>query len=141
MAVKRIKIGFQKQANKAIYLFATGVIECGNFKYSGRYKKIFKSYFVKISDLVHDRQVVEYDVSEYKYWTAINMYDDYITSHFLESISSEQVEKFANETEVVILVEEIIAEFKIAVTKKWKRIIKQSDQNGKLNPPYAWMIL
>jgi len=142
MAVKRIKIAYQQQANKPIYLLATGVIECGNFKYRGRYKDEFKSFFVRICDLVHDKHGIdEYDVSEYKYWNAINLYNDYIAAHWHESISAEQVEKFANETEVVMILEKIKSEFKRAVGLKWKRIFKKSDPNDPRTPTQAWQIL
>ena len=120
MAVKKIKIAYQQQANKPIYLLASGVIECGNFKYRGRYKDEFKSVFVRICELVNDMHGIdEYDVSKYKYWNAINIFSNYIVAHWLESISAEQVEKFANETEVVMLLEKIKNEFKRAVGLRW----------------------
>lgn len=140
--VKRIKISYQQQANKPIYLLATGVIECGNFKYSGRCKDEFKSFFVRICDLVHDRHGIdEYDVSEYQYWNAIKIYNDYIVVHWHESISAKQVQKFANETEVVMIIEKIKCEFKRAVGLRWKRIFKKSDPNDPRTPTQAWQIL
>ena len=140
MTTKRIKIGNQQQAKKPIYLNKTGMIVCGNFTYKGRFKDRFKSYFYKIIDLVNCN-VDEIDVSNCEYWDAIRIYEEYICVEFLECVKSEQMEKFANESEIFSLIDEMRNEFKIAVTKRWKRIIKQSDQNGKLNPPYAWMIL
>lgn len=142
MVVKRIKIAYQQQANKPIYLLATGVIECGNFKYSGRYKNEFKSLFVRICDLVHDKHGIdEYDVSEYKYWDAINIYNDCIVVHWHESISAEQVKKFANETEIVMILEKIKCEFKRLMGLRWKRIFKKSDPNDPRTPTQAWQTL
>lgn len=141
MKVKRIRIAQQQQANKPIYLLATGAIECGNFKYTGRYKDEFKSFFIRICDLVHDKHGVdEYNVSEYKYWNAINIYD-YIVMHWLESISAEQVEKFANETEVKIMLEKIRCEFIRALNLRWRRIFKKSDPNDPNTPRQAWQLL
>ncbi len=142
MAVKGIKIAYQQQANKPIYLLATGAIECGDFKYTGRYKDEFKSFFVRICDLVHDKHKVdECDVSEYKYWNAINIYNDYIVAHWRESISAEQIERFANETEVVMMLEKIRHEFTRAVELKWRRIFRKSDPNDPRTPTQAWQIL
>lgn len=142
MTVKKIKIAYQQQANKPIYLLEAGVIECGNFKYSGRCKDEFKSFFVRICDLVHDRHGIdEYDVSEYQLWNAIKIYNDYIVVHWHESISAEQVQKFANETEVVMILEKIKCEFKRAVGLRWKRIFKKSDRNDPRTPTQSWQIL
>ena len=142
MAVERIKIAFQKQANKPIYLLSTGVVECGNFKYRGRYKNDFKSIFIQICDLVHDKnEGDEYDVSEYKYWDAISIYNDYIVANWCESISAEQLEKFANESRVVMILESIKSEFKRAISMKWKKIFKNSDPNDNERPSQAWQIL
>jgi hypothetical protein len=142
MAIQQIKIAQQQQADKPIYLLATGVIECGKFKYSGRHKKDFKSFFLRISDLVGDRfEGVDCDVSTYRYWNAINMYDDFIVANWLESISAEQVEKFANETEVFVITERIRAEFKRAVELKWRRIFRKLDPNDPNIPQQAWQIL
>ena len=78
-------------------------------------------------DNIHYKHGVdEYNVSEYKYWNAINLYDDYITAHWHELISAEQVKKFANETEVSMILEKIKSEFKRAVGLKWKKIFKKS---------------
>lgn len=138
---KRIKIAYQQQANKPIYLLSTGTIECGNFKYNGRYKDEFKALFARISDLVHDKQESdEYDVSEYKHWNAINIYD-YIVQHWSKSVSAEQVEKFANETEVVMILEKIRHEFIRALGLKWKRIFRKSDPRDPKTPTQAWQIL
>ena len=67
-----IKIGHQEQANKPIFLLPSGAVECGNFKYDGRYKDNFKAIYKKILDLAYSKPrdgVV--DVSNYKYWNAI----------------------------------------------------------------------
>lgn len=140
--IKKIKIAYHQLADKPIYLLSTGVLVCGNFKYTGRYKDKFKSFFVKICDLVNDKhRVDEYDVSDYKYWNAINIYHDYILPHWCTSIKVEQIEKFANETEIVIMIEEIRSEFIRAVHLKWKRIFKKSDPNDPRTTTKVWQIL
>lgn len=142
MTIKRIKIADQQQVNKPIYLLATGAIECGDFKYTGRYKKDFKLFFLRICDLLSDKfENDEYDVSNYKYWNAINIYDEYMVAHWLESISAEQVKELANETEVKTMIEEIRQEFTRAVNLKWTRIFKKSDPNDPETPRQAWQIL
>jgi hypothetical protein len=142
MAIKRIKIAYQRQANKPIYLMSTGVIGCGRFNYRGRYKALFKTYFSKMCGLVHDGSEVvgEYDVSEYKYWNAINIYNDYIVADWVASIDADQIERLANETEVAMMSEEIKNEFVRAVGSKWKRIFKRSDPDDPQTPTKAWQI-
>jgi hypothetical protein len=127
----KIKIADQQQANKPIYLLRTGAIECGNFRYDGRYKKKFKLLFEKIAALAHTKPTDGVlDVSLYKYWDAISIYDDYILAKWLKSISASKVEQFAVEAQVVLLLEDIKHEFKRAVGLKWKRMFHKSDPNN-----------
>jgi len=129
--MRKIKIAHQKQANKPIYLLRTGAIECGNFRYDGRYKKKFKFLFEKITGLAHTKPTDGVlDVSQYKYWDAIRIYDDYILAKWLKSISARKVEQFALEAQVVLLLEDIKQEFERAVGLKWKRIFHRSDPNN-----------
>jgi len=138
----KIKIAHQEQANKPIYLLRTGVIECGNFRYDGRYKKKFRLLFEEIAGLAHTKATDGVlDASLYKYWDAIRIYDDYILAKWLKSISASKVKQFAAETQVVLLLEDIKHEFKRAVGLKWKRMFHKSDPKCASTPKQAWQIL
>jgi hypothetical protein len=141
-AMRKIKIAHQQQANKPIYLLQTGAIECGNFRYDGRYKKRFKLLFEEITGLAYTKlKDGVLDVSQYKYWDAIRIYDDYILPKWLKSISAKKVEELAAETQVVLMLEDINHEFNRAVALKWRRIFHQSDPNNANTPKLAWQIL
>jgi hypothetical protein len=138
----KIKIAHQQQANKPIFLLRTGAIECGNFQYDGRYKEKFKFLFEKIAGLAHTKPIDGVlDVSLYKYWDAIRIYDDYVLAKWLKSISASKIKQFAEEAQVVLLLEDIKHEFKRAVGLKWKRIFQESDPNNPNTPKQAWQIL
>lgn len=69
--VIKIKVGYERQADKPIYLLADGSIECGRFRYEGRYKKRFKEFYNRIYSLAYKKSkngVI--DVSNAKYWDA-----------------------------------------------------------------------
>jgi len=138
----KIKIAHQQQANKPIHLLQTGAIECGNFRYEGRYKHRFKVLFEEIIGLAYTKpKDGVLDVSQYKYWDAMRIYDDYILAKWLKSISAKKVEQLAAETRVVLLLEDIKHEFKRSVGLKWKRIFHKSDPNKGNTPKQAWQIL
>lgn len=140
--MRRIKIAQQQQANKPIYLLPTGAIECGNFRYGGRYKKRFKLLFEEITGLAYTKpKDGVLDVSQYKFWDAIQIYDDYIVAKWIKSISAKKVEQLAVETQVVLLLEDIKLEFKRAVGLKWQRMFRKSDPNNADTPKQAWQIL
>ncbi len=141
MSIK-IKIAHQKQADKPIFLLSTGSIECGKFIYKGRYKKNFKSLFKRILDLAYTKPKNNIlDVSTYRYWNALDIYDSYIVKNWQKTITAEKIHKFANETEIYILLENPRHEFKQAVSLKWKKIFKQLDPNNKNTPKNAWEII
>lgn len=140
--IKRIKIGHQKQADKPVYLLATGVVQCGNFCYKGRYKSKFKSIFGRICELVDIKRITEeIDVSGYKYWDAVRIYDEYVVERWVSSVSARRLEKFANETEVFMLLEDIKVEFKRALALRWRRVFKKSDPKDPNTPKQAWKLL
>jgi hypothetical protein len=142
MAKLIVKIGHQKQANKAIFLLPSGEVECGNFKYNGRYKKKFKDIYLKILDIAYTKpQAGVIDVSYYKYWNAIHIYDEYVVAKWIKTISARRIEKFAQETAVFLLLEEIRTEFKRSVDVKWKKIFQKSDANDPETPRSGWQIL
>jgi len=70
-----IKIGHNNQANKPIFLFANGCVECGRYRYNGRYKEKFKRYFDEILELANSKPKQDIvDVSQVRYWDAISIY-------------------------------------------------------------------
>lgn len=142
MAVTRIKVAHQRQADKPIYLLPTGAIECGRFRYNGRYKKKFKAFFSRISALAHTRpKDGVLDVSQYKHWDAIGIFQDYVVANWFQSVSAGRLERFAIETEIVLILEGVKCEFKRALFLKWKKVFKNSDPNNMNTPRKAWQIL
>jgi hypothetical protein len=138
----KIKVGHQEQADKPIYLLPTGAIQCGRFRYEGRCKRRFKAIHERILSLASDNHpdgVV--DVSQYHFWDAIRIYHDYVVSKWLKSVSAEQIERFANETEVVMMLKEIQAEFKRAILLRLQRELRRADPEDPNRPRQAWQIL
>src|SRR4051812_7048556 len=120
--IARIKVGHQKQANKPIYLLPTGALECGKFRYDGRYKKQFRSLFSKIYSLAHTKPTGGIlDVSTYRYWDAPRIYDEYVVPRWCKSVSARRLEKFACETQIIEMLQVLQAEFKRGVGLRWKK--------------------
>lgn len=142
MAVTRIKVAQERQADKSIYLLPTGAIECGRFRYNGRYKKKFKVIFGRVISLAHTRpKDGVLDISQYKYWDAIGIFQDYVAANWFQSVSAGRLEKFAIETEIVLILEDVRCEFKRAVGLKWRKVFKNSDPNNKNTLRKPWQIL
>jgi hypothetical protein len=140
--VTKIKVGQQKQADKPIYLLHTGAVECGRFRYEGSCKRKFRSIFNRICLLAHTKpKDGVLDISDYKYWDAMRIYDDHVVAHWCKSVSAVRLEKFASETEIVLMLAEIKSEFKRAVGLRWKREFKKYDPNDENIPREAWQIL
>ena len=140
--MSKIKIGHQEQANKPIFLLSTGAIVCGNFSYNGRFKKKFKQYYDRIYDLSKIKKgEKEIDVSGCRYWNAIGIYHNYVVEQWVSTVSARRLEKFANETEISIMVNDIIHEFKRALVLRWRKIFKNSDPNDPNTPRKAWQII
>ncbi|MEW5948299.1 MAG: hypothetical protein AB1711_02660 [Thermodesulfobacteriota bacterium] len=142
MSNTRIKIGHQEQADKDIYLLHTGAILCGRFRYEGRFKKQFREVYRRIVDLAHGRPSDGVlDISMYQHWDAISIYNEYIAANWKKSVSAQRMLRFANETEVGLLLNPIKAEFKRAVGLRWKRQFQKSDPLDPNTPKMAWQIL
>jgi hypothetical protein len=142
MAKINIKVGHQEQAAKPIYLLPNGAIQCGIFLYEGRYKKKFKAIYERILSLAPCKPrggVI--DVSQHHYWDAIRIYHEYVVVKWVKSVSAKQIERFANETEVFIMLEDIRTEFKRAVGLKWQKEFKKASPNDPNRPRQAWQIL
>lgn len=138
----RILVGHQKQADKPIYLLATGAILCGRFRYEGRDKKDFKELHEKILSLTRIRpQHDVLDVSHYQYWDAVRIYHEYMAAQWRRSIGAKKMEQFAIETEVFMLLEPVRAEFKRAVGAKWRKQFMNADLSDPNVPRKAWQIL
>ena len=138
----RIKVGHQEQADEPIYLLHTGAILCGRFRYEGRYKREFKAVHERILSLagVGPRDGI-IDVSHCQYWNAIRIYQDHVVTKWLKAVSAERIERFAAETEVYILLEDVRAEFKRAVGLRWKKQFMKADLDDPNTPREAWQIL
>lgn len=138
----KIKVGQQTQANLPIYLLHTGIIQCGKFKYQGRYKKKFKDIYAKIRDLTKSKPANGIlDVSGCKYWDAINIYHEHIVVRWCKSISAARIEQYANETEIMRLLEPVKIEFHRAVRMKWRQVFKKCNPLDPQTPRQAWQIL
>lgn len=140
--VRKIKVGQQKEAGKPIYLLRTGGLECGRFRYDGRYKKQFRSFFSKIYSLAHTKPKDGIlDVSTYRYWDAPRIYDEYVVPRWSKSVSATRLEKFACETQIVEMLRVIQAEFKRAVGLRWKKEFQKRGTDDANTPWNAWQIL
>ena len=86
-----IKIGHQKQADKAIFLHKNGSFTCGNLKYRGRYIKKYQGYYNKILGLSNDKpRNAVLDVSQARYWDAISIYDEYVVEKWVANVSAKK---------------------------------------------------
>ncbi len=138
----KIKVSQEKHARKPIYLLPTGVVECGKFRYEGRYKKKFKSIFHRIYSLAHTKpKDGVLDVSGYRYWDAMRIYEDYVVARWCKSVSAVRLETFACETEIVLILANIRREFERAVGAKWKREFKKRNPDDENTAWQAWQIL
>ena len=81
------------------------------------------------------------DISGYKYWDAMRIYQDYVVAHWCKSVSAVRLEKFACETEVVLMLAEIRSEFKRAVRLRWRKELRKCDPNDENTPRQGWQIL
>lgn len=137
-----IKIGYQNQADKAIFLHKNGSFECGNLKYQGRYIIKFQNYYSEILGLASTKpKKGVLDVSQVRYWDAISIYDDYVVVRWVASVSAKKLEKFANETSIKIMLSDIELEFRRYCHLRWKNIFKNSDLNDINTPKDPWQIL
>lgn len=138
----KIKIGYQSQARKPIFLLGNGNIICGNFRYRGRYVKKFKDYYYFI--LSHANTSPKnnvLNVSGVRYWDATSIYNDYMAPKWQRTIGLGRIGKMANETEIRRRIEDIKPEFTRVVGLKWKRVFRQSDPHNPDTPKMAWQIL
>ena len=137
-----MKVAHQSQADKPIYLLSTGVIQCGRFEYRGRFRSQFKDVFARISDVTFDKpRSGELDVSGYREWDAIAIYNDYVLRKWCRTVSAKRIERFATETMIVRLLDGVRAEFLRSLGLKWKKIFKVSDKMDPATPRHAWQIL
>lgn len=139
MAITRIKIGHQQQADLPVHLYPTGKIVCGDYEYSGKHKQDFRRICNLISELVDHRQSDDsIDVSAYRPWNAIEVYEEYIAKPWKRSIGARTLERLANETIIYFELEKLRAIFEQDVAAKWKRIFRNSDINKPTTPTQGW---
>jgi len=134
-----IKIGHQDQADEPIFLHPNGKIVCGNFEYSGRFRPKFRDIYNFILDLVDQRPpngIV--DVSAYRSWNAMDIYEEYIAKPWKKSIDAKTLERLSNETCISQILDEVRIEFKRAVAAKWKKVFRNSDINDPATPTQGW---
>ena len=123
-------------------ILPSGTIVYGKFQYCGRFKHRFARIHKTIRRTAHTEIKNDVlDVSQYRYWDAITIYDQYILPEWRRSVSAKQVEAFAVETKVSLLVAAIRREFIRALGAKWRRVFKQCDPNALETPRQAWQIL
>lgn len=137
----RILLAVQTQANKPIFLYENGCVCCGCFRYSGRYKKYFSEIYKEIVKILNDSSNEEINVSNFKYWSAIDIYNEIIIPNWLCSISSEQIELFAKQSIITININEIREEFLRAVNLRWRKTIKNANVGDNNVYKQAWQIL
>ena len=138
-----IKIGNQSQAKKDIFLHKNGSITCGKFIYKGRFINHFKAIYHEIIGYSNKQPVKNIvDVSKYKIWDAVTIYDQYILEHWVKSITSKTIERMAHETIVCRLVDSIKPEFNRALRSKWTKIfVAWKDKDDPNTPRDPWQIL
>ena len=137
-----IKIGNQSEANKDIFLHENGHVSCGRYEYKGSSIKIFKDIYEEIIERAGKKPINNViDVSMYKTWDAVTIYDEYIVNHWVKAITSKTIEKMANETIICRLVNTIKPEFTLAVRKAWKKIfLAWKDKDDPNTPRNPWQI-
>ena len=103
MDKNRIKIGHQEQADLPIYLYKNGKLVCGKYEYYGKYIKKFSRVYEVIYDLVRPESSVSgIDVSMFKPWNAIEIYEEYIAKPWNKSIGAKSLERLSIETQVPV---------------------------------------
>lgn len=137
----QIKIGHQEQADKPIILRSSGVLICGNFTYRGPKKNQFRATYERILELVPVGRGALLDISQYQYWDAVRIYDDLVVARWVKSVGAKRLEKLAMETEVFLLLEPLRAEFRRAVGRRWRKIVRNSGPLDSGAPKQAWQIL
>jgi hypothetical protein len=139
MDKNRIKIGHQEQADLPIYLYKNGKLVCGKYEYSGKYIKEFSRVYEVISDLVRQESSVgSIDVSMFKPWNAIEIYEEYIAKPLKKSIGAKSLERLSIETQVYLVLVPVREVFKTDVHAKWKKKFTKSDINDPNIPRKGW---
>ena len=143
MKTNKIKVGFEQQAKKPVYLYKNGDVQCGAFRYRpGKLREKFKEIFEIIWRLTIDLEWEnEIDVSSFKAWNACKIYEEFILKNWAANIPAKTVEKLALETEVHLTLEMVRTEFKKSVYRKFKRERKLYDFYDNRFPHHGWQVL
>jgi hypothetical protein len=137
----KIKIEYQRQANKPIYLLHNGSIICGAFQYNGSKKKELRAAYSYILDRAYKAPNGNIlDVSKSKFWDAPTICDEIIDRKIQATISARKIYKLACETEVRLAIAQIIQVFKDAVHLKWQKVFRKAP-GDKTTPKNSWEIL
>jgi hypothetical protein len=140
MRSQRIKIGNQSQADLPIYLTSSGCLICGALDYRQSNAAHLKELYFKIHELVGAGNE-DLDVSQYRYWNALNIYEEHIAVPWNKSLSAEFLEKLSIETQVFLMLKPVRELFKKAVARRWCRIFRASNPDDPNRPTQAWQIL
>jgi hypothetical protein len=122
-----IKIAHQSQANQSVILRSDGSVSCGPFRYQGRYKKQFQQFYYEILHLAHTGPIRGIlDVSQCKFWDAIAIHNDIMVANWQRTVSATKIRRLADETEIRIVINQIIPEFKRSASAKWRKLFQNS---------------
>lgn len=136
-----IKIGHQPQVDLPIYLSRSGALICGAFNYVGPKRKDLSALYLKIHELVGPQDEPVLDVSAFRYWNAMTIYEEHIAIPWNESLGAEQLERLSIETQVYKMLEPVRELFKRAVGRRWRWQAKSLDSADPNRPKQAWEIL
>jgi hypothetical protein len=139
MLPNKIKIGHHDQADEPIFLYPNGEIVCGIFKCSGKSVNKFRNTYELICDLVEKRQPDgSIDVSAFRFWTAPDLYEEYIARPWKKSIGAKKLYQLANESIIYRELQGVISVFNKVLHTKWKKEFRSSDINDPDRPTHGW---
>ena len=117
----------------------SGQLVCGGYTYNGRHIKKYKGLFDAIWDMVDLRKIEdELDISKYRYWNALNIYEELIAIPWEKELKAEVLHDLSIETQIHLMMKPVKAEFMGAISRAWRSAIKKSDPNDPNRPTQAW---
>ncbi len=138
---RKLLISIQPQARKPIYLLEDGDLVCGRFRYNGRYKKPFSEKFTRIVSILNDYESEIIDVCGFKYWTAVEVYNEFIVSKWQCSISAQELEQLAKETLIISIINDIKDEFHRSINLKLRKAFNKLNDDEKQIFKEPWQLV
>lgn len=139
MRTDRIKVGREPNTGNGVFLMRSGQLICGGYTYNGRMIKEFRGLFETVWDMIDRSEVVdELDISQYRYWNALNIYDELIVPKWEESLSAKALHDLSIETQIHLMMKPVKSEFMRAISSAWKRAVKKSAPEDPNRPTQAW---